>query len=48
MDAKGNLLAPELHHIQVTVQGGYLIDTDGKHMETLSLDTIESQIPIAF
>ncbi len=47
-DKLGNLLTPELHSITVTAHGGYIIDSEGNHVEELHLDSIESELILSY
>lgn len=45
-DALGNLISPELHSVDITIDGGYLVDSTGQRRTTMHIDAMEPQIPV--
>ena len=45
-DRLGNPISPDLNRVIVNVSGGYFSDANGQKLTTMSIDAMESDIPL--
>lgn len=46
LDRLGNAITPELHSLDIEVTGGYIVDAVGLKKTKMTIDVMESQVPI--
>jgi hypothetical protein len=46
LDRIANPISPDLHTLRISVTGGYLVDTQGIRQTSLTLDVMDSQVPL--
>jgi len=46
LDRLGNPASPDVHNLKIDITGGYLVDGNGEKRTTMSMDIMESQIPV--
>ncbi len=46
LDRLSNPITPDLHSLRLDVTGGYIRGTDGSKRTNMTLDVMESQVPI--
>ena len=46
LDRLSNPITPALHSLSLDVTGGYIVDSTGSRRTKMTLDIMESQIPI--
>ncbi len=46
LDRLGNPITPDLHSLKVEVSGGYIVDSSGEKRTSMSMDIMESQVPL--
>jgi hypothetical protein len=48
LDAKGNIISPTLLDIEIKSNGGYLLDADGKKVDTLGFQSVDSEFLVTY
>lgn len=46
LDRLGNATSPSVHTLKLDITGGYIVDLNGDKKTTMSMDIIESEIPV--
>jgi hypothetical protein len=46
LDRLGNAITPALHSLDIEVTGGYIVDSVGLKKTKMTLDVMESQVPL--
>lgn len=45
-DSNGNPIAPDIHTLDIRVQGGYLIDGAGQRVTQMNIHALDAYIPL--